>query len=148
MAWGEPRSYPRAILHVDGDAFFASCEVAKDPSLRGKPVITGKERGIVSACTYEAKALGIKRGMILSEVRKICPEAIILPSDYETYSLFSERMYKIVRRYTPELEEYSIDECFADLTGMRRVNKMPYPSMAEHIQEDLVRELGMTFSIG
>jgi len=141
-------SFPRAILHIDGDAFFASCEVAKNPSLRGKPVITGKERGIVSACTYEAKARGVKRGMRLFEVKKVCPDAVILPSDYETYSLFSERMYSIVRRYTPDVEEYSIDECFADLTGMRRTNRMSYPQTAEHIQRDLVNELGMTFSIG
>src|SRR3989344_5773420 len=148
MTWGYSRSFPRAILHVDGDSFFASVEVAKNPHLRGKPVITGKERGIVSACTYEAKARGVKRGMRLFEVRKICPDAVILPSDYETYSLFSERMYKIVRRYTPSVEEYSIDECFADLSGMRRVNHMSYAQMAEQIQKDLGRELGMTFSIG
>ena len=92
MMWGHPMSFPRAILHIDGDSFFASCEVAKNPQLRGKPVITGKERGIVSACTYEAKARGVKRGMRLFEVRKICPDAVILPSDYETSSLFSERM--------------------------------------------------------
>lgn len=148
MAWGAPRSFPRAILHIDGDAFFASCEVAKDPSLRGKPVITGKERGIVSAASYEAKARGVTRGMILSEVLKVCPDAIILPSDYETYSLFSERMYAIVRRYTPAVEEYSIDECFADLTGLRRVLRASYPAIAEQIKNDLDRELGMTFSIG
>ncbi len=135
-------------MHIDGDSFFASCEVAKNPTLRGKPVITGKERGIVSACTYEAKRLGVKRGMQLHEVRKICPEAVILPSDYETYSLFSNRMYAIVRRWTPMLEEYSIDECFADLTGLRRVHRMSYPKMVECIKRDLERELGMTFSIG
>lgn len=138
----------RAILHIDGDSFFASCEVAKNPSLRGKVVITGKERGIVSACTYEGKALGIKRGMRLFEVKKICPDAVILPSDYETYSIFSERMYNIVRRYTSDVEEYSIDECFADLTGMRRSLGMSYPEMAEKIKNDLDSELGMTFSIG
>jgi len=148
MSWSGPSSFPRAILHIDGDAFFASCEIAKNPSLRGKPVITGKERGIVSACTYEAKARGIKRGMKLYDVKKICPDAIILPSDYETYSLFSQRMYSIVRRYTPAVEEYSIDECFADLTGMRRANRMTYPAMAQKIQEALEQELGMTFSIG
>lgn len=148
MTWGVYSSFPRAILHIDGDSFFASCEVAKDPSLRGRPVITGKERGIVSACTYEAKARGVKRGMKLYDARKVCPDAVVLPSDYETYSLFSARMYEIVRRYTPEVEEYSIDECFADLTGMRRVNRMPYARMAEHIQRDLERELGMSFSIG
>ncbi|HUO56529.1 MAG TPA: DNA polymerase IV [Candidatus Paceibacterota bacterium] len=146
--WGGPRSYPRAILHVDGDSFFASCEVAKDPRLRGKPVITGKERGIVSAMTYDVKRRGVTRGMILSEARKICPDAIILPSDYETYSIFSERMYEIVRRYSPTVEEYSIDECFADLTGLRRTLHMNYPAMARAIKDDLQRELGMTFSVG
>src|SRR5581483_8401441 len=90
----------------------------------------------------------VTRGMILSEARKICPEAIILPSDYETYSLFSERMYAIVRRYTPTVEEYSIDECFADLTGLRRMHRMRYPDIALAIKVDLQRELGMTFSLG
>jgi len=148
MAWGAMGSYPRAILHIDGDAFFAACEVAKDPSLRGKVVVTGKERGIVSACTYEGKARGITRGMRLFEVKKLCPDAIILPSDYETYSLFSERMYSIVRRYTPTVEEYSIDECFADLTGLRRSLHMSYPAIATRIKHELDAELGMTFSIG
>ncbi|MFZ1075164.1 MAG: DNA polymerase IV [Minisyncoccia bacterium] len=148
MAWGSLGSYPRAILHVDGDAFFASCEVAKNPSLRGKPVITGKERGIVSAASYEAKARGVKRGMRLSEVRKVCPDAVILPSDYETYSIFSERMYAIVRRYTPAVEEYSIDECFADLTGLRGRLHMSYGQMAAKMKHELDTELGMTFSIG
>ncbi len=146
--WGTPHSFPRAIIHIDGDSFFASCEVAKNPALRGKPVITGRERGIVSSMTYEAKRAGVKRGSQLAEVRKVCPEAIILPSDYETYSLFSERMYEIVRRYTPMIEEYSIDECFADLTGLRRLHHMSYPKIAETIKKDLERELGMTFSIG
>ena len=148
MAWEEPRGFPRAIMHVDGDSFFASCEVVKDPRLRGKPVITGKERGIVSSMTYEARALGIRRSMPLHEIRKRFPQAIILASDYETYSLFSKRMYEIVRRYTPSVEEYSIDECFADLTGLRRTLRMPYPSIAENIKRDLERELGMTFSMG
>ncbi|KKW20147.1 MAG: polymerase IV protein [Parcubacteria group bacterium GW2011_GWA2_51_10] len=146
--WGISHSFPRAILHIDGDSFFASCEVAKNPALRGKPVVTGKERGIASSMTYEAKRMGVKRGMMLSEIRRVCPSVVILPSDYETYSLFSNRMYEIVRRYTPAVEEYSIDECFADLSGMRRVHRMGYRNIAEHIKQDLERELGMTFSIG
>lgn len=141
-------SFPKAILHVDGDSFFASCEVAKDPSLRGKCVITGLERGIASSMSYEAKARGVTRAMSLSDIRKVCPEAIFLPSDYETYSLYSQRMYAIVRRYTEDIEEYSIDECFADLTGMRRPNKMSYEEMAINIKHDLDTELGMTFSVG
>lgn len=148
MVWGEPRSFPRAILHIDGDSFFASCEVAKNPKLRGKPVVTGKERGIASSMTYEAKHRGVKRGMMLSEIIRVCPDAVILPSDYETYSLFSHRMQRIVRRYSPAVEEYSIDECFADLTGLRRTLRMGYADMAWRIKSDLERELGMTFSIG
>lgn len=148
MTWGNSSSFPRAILHIDGDSFFASCEVAKNPLLRGKPVITGKERGIVSACTYEAKARGVMRGERLGDALKKCPDAVILPSDYETYSLFSQRMFAIVRRYTPAVEEYSIDECFADLTGLRRTLRMSYIQMAEHIKHDLDTELGMTFSLG
>lgn len=148
MTWNRSHSFPRAIVHVDGDSFFASVEVAKNPRLRGKPVITGKERGIVSACTYEAKSRGVKRGVKLSEALKVCPDAIILPSDYETYSLYSERMYEIVRRYTPAVEEYSIDECFADLTGLRRIHRMNYRDMAHAIKQELQVELGITFSVG
>lgn len=143
-----PRSFPRAILHIDGDAFFASCEAAVNPKLKGKPLVTGKERGIASSLSYELRAMGVKRGMPLWEIKKICPEVIIVPSDYETYSLFSKRMYDIVRRYTPEIEEYSIDECFADLTGLRRLHHMPYEKIAEQIKHELDTELGMTFSIG
>lgn len=142
------RSFPQAILHIDGDAFFASCEQARDPSLKGKPVVTGKERGIASSMSYEAKARGVTRGMRLFEIRNACPEAIILPSDYETYSLYSQRFFSIVRRYTESVEEYSIDECFADITGMRAPLRMSYPEIAQAIQQDLATELGFTFSLG
>ena len=141
-------SFGRAILHIDGDAFFAACEQSRDPSLKGKPVITGKERGITASMSYEAKAMGVKRGMRLSEIKKICPAAILLPSDYETYSLLSKRFYTIVRRYTPDIEEYGIDECFADITGLRRPLRMSYPKIAEKIKADLDKELGFTFSVG
>lgn len=141
-------NFPKAILHIDGDCFFASCEIALDPKLRGKPVVTGKERGIASSMSYEAKAMGVTRGMSLPEIKKTCPGVIILPSDYETYSLFSMRMFDIVRRYTPIVEEYSIDECFADLTGLQRPSQMSYEKMAEKIKTSLDEELGITFSVG
>src|SRR4030066_2181969 len=101
-------SWPRAILHLDADAFFASCEQAMHPELKGKPVITGRERGIVAAASYEAKARGVKRGMRLSEVKKVCPEAALLPSDSETYTFFSLRMFEIIRRFSPDVEESSL----------------------------------------
>ena len=110
--------------------------------------MTGKERGIASSMSYEAKARGVTRGMPLHEIRRLCPECVIVPSDYETYSLFSVRMFDIVRRYTEDVEEYSIDECFADLTGLRRPLKMSYREMPERIKSDLDGELGMTFSVG
>lgn len=144
-------SYPasrRYILHLDADAFFASCEQAVNPAYKGKPVITGKERGIVSAASYEAKKFGIKRGVPLWEVKKLCPEAIILPSDYEMYGIFSKRMFDIMRRFTPFVEEYSIDEAFADVTGFQRLLKMSYPEIAKTIKETVEKELGLSVSVG
>ncbi len=139
---------PRAILHIDADAFFAACEQSRNPALKGKPVITGKERGIVASMSYEAKARGVTRAMRLHEVRKLCPDAVFLPSDYETYSLLSMRMFAIVRRFTPDVEEYSIDECFADITGMQRSLRGSYQKIAERIKQTLDVELGFTFSLG
>jgi len=141
-------SWPRAILHLDADAFFASCEQAIHPELRGKPVITGKERGIVAAASYEAKAKGIKRGMRLFEAKKVCPDAVMLPSDYETYSLFSLRMFEILRRFSPDVEEYSIDEAFVDLTGLRRSFHGSYGMIAQKMQKTVETELGITVSVG
>src|SRR5512146_3369704 len=141
-------SWPRAILHLDADAFFASCEQAIHPELRGRPVITGKERGIVAAASYEAKARGVSRGVRLSEVKKICPDAVILPSDYETYSLFSVRMFEILRRFSPAVEEYSIDEAFVALTGVRRRFHGPYEEIAAKMQLAIRQELDISVSVG
>src|SRR5688572_6684946 len=102
--------WPTAIMHLDADAFFAACEQAMHPHLRGQPVITGKERGIVAAASYEAKACGIQRGMRMHEATHLCPQLVVLPSDYESYSLFSVRLFQILQRFSPEVEEYSIDE--------------------------------------
>lgn len=136
------------ILHIDGDAFFASCEQAVHPELKGRPVITGKERNIVASMSYEAKALGVKRATALWEARKICPEAVILPSDYETYSLISKRMFSIFRRFTPMVEESSIDEGYADLEGLRRLYRKGYDGIAREIKETIERELDIPVSLG
>ena len=124
-------SFPQAIMHIDVDAFFASCEQAIHPELKGKPVITGKERG-----------------MRLFEVKKVCPDCIVLPSDYETYSLFSIRMFEILKRFSPDVEEYSIDEAFVDLTGLRRSFHGSYESIAENMRTTITTELGITVSAG
>lgn len=138
----------KVILHIDGDAFFVGCEVAKNPKLKGKAVVTGEERGIVSALSYEAKALGVTRGMPIFRLRKEFPQILVLPGDYKSYVEYSEKMFNIVRRYTEEVEEYSIDECFADLTGWERPLKMSYEEIAKNIKREVNGELGLSVSIG
>ena len=140
--------YPRAIAHIDCDAFFVSCEQSREPRLKGKPVVTGKERGIVSCASYEAKALGVKRGVSLAEAKRFCRDLIIMPSDYETYSIYSERLFNIIRQFTPEVDEFSIDEAFCDLTGLRRIYRTSYPEIARMIKEKIQKELDITVSAG
>ncbi len=141
-------AYPHAILHIDADAFFASCEQAMHPQLRGKPLVCGGERGIATAVSYEARILGVTRGMPIFEVRRQFPQVIVRESDYETYSLFSKRMYVIVRAYTGMLEEYSIDECFADITGLCGSLCISYGDIALRIQTEIERALGISVSVG
>ncbi|MDB5194097.1 MAG: polymerase [Parcubacteria group bacterium] len=133
----------KTILHLDGDGFFAACEISLNPKLKGKAVVTGQERGIATAMSREAKALGVHRGMPIYMVKKLYPEAVVVNSNYHSYGMFAQRMYDIVRRYTPLVEEYSIDECFADISDL------PDPvRAAENIKKELKRELGITFSLG
>jgi len=140
--------FPRAILHVDGDSFFASCHVARDPSLRGKAVITGVERGVALSLSYEAKARGIRRGMLVHDIKKMHPDVICVYSSYDIYSMYAKRMYAIIRRFSNTIEEYSIDECFADVTGVHTTYENNYAKLAEHIQNTLEQELNMSFSVG
>lgn len=141
-------SYPRAILHIDADAFFTSVEQALDAKLQGRPIVTGKERGIISCASYEAKALGIKRGVALHEAKRICPDLLILPDDYETYGLYSQRMFDIIRDFSPSVEVNSIDEAYVDITGLQRLHKKPYAEIAENIRASVRQKLGITVSIG
>lgn len=141
-------SYPRAILHFDGDAFFASIEQSKDWRLKGKPVITGGERGAATSLSYEAKKLGLHRGMPMREIKRVCPQAVIVASDYTAYSIYARRMYAIVREFTDRVDEYSIDECFADITGLEDRFDMTYEEIGLAIQERLHTSLGITFGVG
>lgn len=142
------RKREKTILHLDGDAFFVAVEMAKNPKLKGKPVVTGEERGIVTALSYEAKAFGIKRGIPIFQLRKQFPKVIVLPGDYKAYVRYSKNMFDIVRRYVDDVEEYSIDECFADLTGLDKPLKMSYKEIAEKIKKEIKTELDITVSVG
>ena len=133
---------------MDGDAFFVGVEVAKNPKLKGLPVVTGEERGIASAFSYEAKALGITRGMPIFRIKKDFPQVIVLSGDYKSYAKYSSMMFDIVRRYADDVEEYSIDECFAELTGLDKPLKMSYLEIAERIKKEVNEELGLSITIG
>ncbi len=142
------RHWPNVILHLDGDAFFASVFQATNPKLKGKPVITGSERGLATAVSYEARKFGVRRGMLTWQIKRICPQCVILPSDYELYGLFSRQMIDILKSFSPQVEEYSIDEAFADLKGLRRPFNMSYTEIGQAIKNKIENSLGITVSIG
>jgi len=142
------RSWPETILHIDGDAFFASVTQAVNPQLRNKPIVTGQERGIATAISYEAKKYGVKRGMRYSEIKRICPSCIFVDSDYELYTLFSHRMFEIIRQFSFAVEEYSIDEGFIDLKGLRKPLNMSYEQIGKKIKDTVESNLGITVSVG
>ncbi len=141
-------SWPEVVLCLDGDAFFASVTQAVHPELKGKPVVTGYERGIATAVSYEARKLGVVRGMRCWEIAKKFPTVVIANSDYRLYHLFSEKMFAVMRKYSPCVEVYSVDEGFADLKGMRRPLHMSYQQIAEAIKREVESSLGITVSIG
>jgi len=141
-------SWPEAILHIDGDAFFASVMRSINPSLIGKPLVTGKERGIATAISYEAKLFGITRGMPYFEIKKKCPQCLFIESDYDLFSLVSSRMFSIMKNCSPSVEEYSIDEGFIDITGLRRMHHKSYEEIALSLKKELEQKLNVTFSVG
>ncbi len=143
-----PDPFPRAMLHFDADSFFASVEQSLDYTLRGKAVVTGGERGAATSVSVEGKRRGLYRGMSLREMRKLCPDVVIVPGNYTAYSIYAHRMYRIARTFTPQVEEYSIDECFADITGLDATHGMPYEQVALAMKERLQTQLGITFGVG
>src|SRR5258707_14656857 len=92
---------PRAILHLDGDAFFASLEQRDDPRLRGRPVAVGT--GVVASCSYESRPWGVRTGMRLSDARRLCPELLVLPGDYRRYEQAARRMLAVCLEQTPRV---------------------------------------------
>lgn len=142
------QSWPSCVLHLDADSFFASVEQAINPVYRGKPCMVGAERGIAIAVSVEAKRLGVKRGMTVWDIQKRWPQVIRLPSNFENYLIFSQKMFRIMKRYSPMTEEYSIDEGFMDLRGLRKVFRGSYVKIAEMMKEEIERDLGITVSVG
>lgn len=138
------------ILHVDGDNFFVACEVARFPHLKGKAVIVGEERGIAAALSYEAKRIGITRGMPIFEIRKKFPEVVILPSHFELYEQYNLKLYNVLQKYSSNVERYSIDECFAFIedSAIQQYQEKHGQSLISEIKRVAEESLGITLSFG
>ncbi len=140
------------ILHVDGDAFFASCEIALDPALRNRPVYVGGGRrgdGIVIAANYIAKRYGLITGMACFEARRKCPEGVLVRPHYNEYRRLSLEIFKRLKHYTPTLVPTSIDEGFLDFTDSPRVFACRTATeLAERIRRQIAAEVGVPISAG
>ncbi len=138
-----------AIAHIDADCFYASCELTRRPDLKGKPVcVLSSQDACVVAKTYDAKARGITTGMPAWEAKKLLPEAAFLSADFRFYGQLSEKMFSILRRYSPDIEIYSIDEGFMDMNGIRSMHRKSFREIADHIRHAIFSEVGITVSVG
>jgi len=142
-------SHPsRHIAHFDLDAFFVSVELLKQPHLRGKPLIVGGDgqRGIVAACSYEARKYGIQSAMPSMTAKKLCPHAVFLKGSYHEYSKYSRLVTQLIADAVPLYEKASIDEFYVDLTGMDRF--FGVSANTRELREKIIRETGLPISYG
>lgn len=138
------------IFHIDLNAFFASAEVSRDPSLKGKPlVISGQSRrSIVTTASYEARQYGIHSAMPLFQAKKLCENLIVRSSDFELYRKLSNQFFEIIFQYSPILEVASIDECYVDMTEYIKHHHAQPVDLAKLIQNDVYRQLHLKCSVG
>ncbi|MEX0621103.1 MAG: DNA polymerase IV [Solirubrobacterales bacterium] len=134
-----------SILHADLDAFYASVEQRDDPQLRGRPVIVGD--GVVLACSYEAKALGVRTAMNGPQARRTCPEAVVVPARMSAYSEASEAVYSIFHETSPLVEGLSIDEAFLDASGLEHISGSPV-DVAAKLRREVLEKVGLRISVG
>ena len=145
-----PPEIPTVVFHVDLDAFYASVEQRDDPSLKGKPVIVGAapgHRGVVSACSYEARRFGIHSAMPISQAWRRCPQGVYLPVRMTRYLEVSREIMGILGRYTPRLQQISVDEAFLDMTGTERLFGPPR-EVAALLKAEGREKTGLTVSVG
>lgn len=136
------------ILHLDLDTFFVSCERLIDSRLQKKPLLVGGtgDRGVVAACSYETRRFGIHSGMSMKIAKRLCPEAIIIRGNTGTYSKYSNLVTEIIKEKVPVFEKASIDEFYADLSGMDTFfGSYKY---ASELRQKIIKETGLPISFG
>jgi DNA polymerase IV len=150
-------AWPRAVIHLDLDAFYASVEQLRRPELRGKPVIVGgvaegggrvvTARGVVSAASYEARTFGVHSAMPLGTALRLCPQAIVVPVDFSAYREKSSQVFALARAVTPLVEPLSLDEAYLDVTGSRLRFGEP-EEIAARLREEILATTGLHASFG
>lgn len=138
----------RSIIHIDLDAFFVSCERLLDSSLNGKPVLVGgtSGRGVVAACSYEARAYGIHSAMPMKMAQQLCPHAVVIRGNSSIYSKFSNTITDIIKEDAPLYEKASIDEFYIDVSGMDKF--FGCYKWAQELRSKIIRETGLPISFG
>lgn len=134
-----------SILHADLDAFYVSVERLKRPDLVGKPVAVGG--GVIVSASYEARAYGVDAPMNIRQARELCPRLVVVGGSFEDYIRLSDEVFEICRRYTPFIEQISIDEAFLDVAGARHLFG-PAHDIAASIRQEVRVETGLPISVG
>jgi DNA polymerase-4 len=139
----------KTIWHLDLDCFFVSAERLRSAALVGKPVAVGGSgpRGVIASCSYEARKFGVRSAMPTAQALRRCKNLVLLPPDFELYSRLSKQVFSILPRYTPIFEEVSIDEAYLDMSGCESLFGPPLMA-AERLRSDILKETGLTCSIG
>ncbi len=140
----------RKIIHIDMDAFYASVEQRDQPTLRGKPVIVGgmpNSRGVVAACSYEARKYGIHSAMPSAHAYRLCPKSIFIQPRFDVYQAVSRQIHQIFKMYSDDIEPLSLDEAFLDVTQNKK--GILYATLvAQDIRKNIFEQTGLTASAG
>ncbi len=147
----EPKSEPnseRRVAHIDMDAFFASIEQLDHPEWRGKPLAVGDgPRSVVSAASYEIRAYGVRSALPVAQAKKLCPHGIFAPVRMWRYKEVSRRVMAVLQRFSPLVEQASVDEAYLDATGLERLFGPP-EEFAQTLRAAVKAETGLTCSVG